>query len=45
MRLPGERGLALHRKQLSEGIALYAGILDALAPWASKLKVTPPSAL
>lgn len=45
VRLPGERGLARKRRALAEGVALYPGILAALAPYADKLRVTPPSAL
>ncbi|MDE2002172.1 MAG: Ldh family oxidoreductase [Betaproteobacteria bacterium] len=41
VRLPGERALALHRKQSAEGVLLYASILPALAPWAEKLGVAP----
>jgi L-lactate dehydrogenase len=43
VRLPGERGLALYRRQLADGVALYPGILDGLAPWAKRLGVTMPN--
>ena len=42
VRLPGERALRLYRMQQAEGVALYPGILPALAPWAEKLGVSPP---
>lgn len=43
VRMPGERGLALRKRQLAEGVVLYPGIMDALLPWAEKLGVaTPP---
>ena len=45
VRLPGERALALHRKQSAEGVLLHASILPALAPWAEKLGVAPPEKL
>jgi LDH2 family malate/lactate/ureidoglycolate dehydrogenase len=43
VRLPGERGLQNKRRALTEGVALYAGILSALAPLARRLGVMPPS--
>jgi LDH2 family malate/lactate/ureidoglycolate dehydrogenase len=43
VRLPGERGLAHKRRALAEGVALYPGILAALAPHAERLGVIPPS--
>ncbi len=39
VRLPGERGLANKRRALTEGVALYPGILEALAPLAKKYGV------
>ena len=39
VRLPGERGLANKRRALTEGVSLYPGILEALAPHARKLGV------
>jgi len=36
VRLPGEGGLRRRADQLAEGVELYPGILDALAPWAKK---------
>jgi LDH2 family malate/lactate/ureidoglycolate dehydrogenase len=42
VRLPGEKGFALAEAQRSQGVALHAGILDALKPWAEKLKVALP---
>lgn len=44
VRLPGERGLARKRAALRDGVELYAGILEALAPHAARLGVTPPAA-
>jgi L-lactate dehydrogenase len=43
VRLPGERGLALERRQRAEGIALYPGILESLVPWAERLGVELPA--
>ena len=45
VRLPGERGLAHERRALAEGVALYPGILEALAPHANRLGVVPPAPL
>ena len=45
VRLPGERGLARKRKALAGGVPLYAGIAEALAPFAAKLGVNPPEPL
>lgn len=42
VRLPGERGLEHKRKSLTEGIALYPGIMQSLEPFASKLGVDLP---
>jgi LDH2 family malate/lactate/ureidoglycolate dehydrogenase len=44
VRMPWQRGLALKREQLRDGVALHADILPALAPWAEKLKVALPTA-
>ncbi|MGE5088099.1 MAG: Ldh family oxidoreductase [Candidatus Levyibacteriota bacterium] len=43
VRVPGERAMALHRRQSAEGVALHPSIMPALAPWAQKLGVAPPS--
>jgi LDH2 family malate/lactate/ureidoglycolate dehydrogenase len=43
VRLPGERALANRRAALRDGLQLYPGILDRLAPWAEKLQATLPS--
>jgi len=43
VRLPGERGLALMREQLAQGVVLHPTILPALEPWAAKLGVAMPS--
>lgn len=45
VRLPGQRGLALKRRALEEGVPLYPGILDALAPFATKYGVPVPHRL
>ncbi len=42
VRLPGQRGLAGKRRALIDGVALYPGVLAALAPFAEKFGVTPP---
>jgi L-lactate dehydrogenase len=42
VRLPGEQGLQRAQAQHSEGVVLHEGILDALRPWAEKLKVGMP---
>ena len=44
VRLPGERGLALRRRALAEGLRLYPGIMDVLRSWADRLGVRPPEA-
>jgi LDH2 family malate/lactate/ureidoglycolate dehydrogenase len=43
VRLPGQRALENKRQALAEGIELYPGILEALAPHAHRLGVTPPA--
>ncbi len=43
VRLPGERALALYRKQSADGVALHPTIMPALAPWAQKLGIVSPS--
>jgi L-lactate dehydrogenase len=45
VRLPGEKGFRLADAQRKEGVALHAGIMESLAPWAKKLKVSAPAAL
>lgn len=42
VRLPGQRGLERKRQALNDGVPLYAGILDALAPFAEKWNVAMP---
>jgi LDH2 family malate/lactate/ureidoglycolate dehydrogenase len=42
VRLPGERGLARKRAALAEGVRLYPGILEALAPHAARRGVPLP---
>jgi len=39
VRLPGERGLAKLREAQAEGVSLYPGVLEALAPHAARLGV------
>jgi L-lactate dehydrogenase len=43
VRLPGERGVDLRERQLREGLDLYAGILESIAPWSARLGVDPPA--
>jgi L-lactate dehydrogenase len=45
VRLPGEKGHALMQQQREQGVTLHPGIMDALGPWADKLKVAVPPAL
>ena len=42
VRLPGERSLARKRAALENGVELYPGIMEKLAPWGEKLGVTAP---
>jgi LDH2 family malate/lactate/ureidoglycolate dehydrogenase len=42
VRTPGEKGLALARKQLNAGVTLYPSIMPSLEPWAKKLGVAMP---
>jgi LDH2 family malate/lactate/ureidoglycolate dehydrogenase len=42
VRLPGQQALANKRAALQDGVALYAGIMDALKPWAEKWKIAAP---
>lgn len=43
VRVPGQRALALKRRALAEGVPLYPGIVDGLAPFATKFGVAPPA--
>jgi LDH2 family malate/lactate/ureidoglycolate dehydrogenase len=45
VRLPGEKGYALAQEQRTQGVSLHPGIMEALVPWAEKLKVAVPAAL
>jgi L-lactate dehydrogenase len=45
VRLPGEKGLALAEAQRAQGVTLHPGVLEALQPWATKLRVELPAAL
>lgn len=45
VRLPGERALARKREALRDGLRLYPGIMEGLAPWGAKLGVPAPPAL
>lgn len=45
VRLPGERGLKRKREALANGVSLYPGIMEALAPFAEKYDVALPSPL
>jgi len=42
VRLPGENGLARKRKALTDGLALFPGIIDSLKPHAERLGVALP---
>ena len=43
VRLPGERGFQLAEEQRARGVTLHPGILEALQPWAEKLRVQLPA--
>jgi LDH2 family malate/lactate/ureidoglycolate dehydrogenase len=45
VRLPGERGLALMREQLAQGLELHPSIMPSLVPWGEKLGVPVPAPL
>jgi L-lactate dehydrogenase len=45
VRLPGERGYQLAQEQREQGVTLHPGIMEALQPWAEKLRVQVPGAL
>jgi LDH2 family malate/lactate/ureidoglycolate dehydrogenase len=45
VRLPGEKGLARKRLALRDGVPLYPGIMEALAPYAKRFGVPPPHAV
>lgn len=45
VRMPGEKGWKLAQKQREQGVALHAGIMEALQPWAEKLEVSAPKPL
>jgi len=45
VRLPGERGLARRRDQLTRGVALHADIMPALQEWSTRLSVPMPRPL
>jgi len=45
VRLPGERAQVRRDAQLRDGVALRAGILESLRPWADRLGVPMPPAL
>jgi L-lactate dehydrogenase len=45
VRLPGQRGLALKKAQLRDGVELHEDIMPALEPWARKLDVALPASL
>jgi LDH2 family malate/lactate/ureidoglycolate dehydrogenase len=44
VRLPGEKGYALAEQQRVQGVTLHPGIMEALRPWAEKLRVPVPAA-
>jgi LDH2 family malate/lactate/ureidoglycolate dehydrogenase len=43
VRLPGENGMKRHREQQENGVALFAGLMPALQPWAEKLGCRVPA--
>ena len=43
VRLPGQRAMARRRAALANGLSLYPGIMDALAPLAERLDISPPT--
>lgn len=45
VRLPGEAALTRRRRQLREGVTLYAGTMPALRPWAERFGVGFPAPL
>jgi L-lactate dehydrogenase len=45
VRLPGERGLALRRRQMREGVAIASPVVAALAAYGEKLGVRLPAPL
>ncbi|GGW25928.1 MULTISPECIES: Ldh family oxidoreductase [Halomonadaceae] len=45
VRIPGERGLALHRRYMQEGVPLPNGVPEALIDWSKRLGVIFPNAL
>lgn len=45
VRMPGQRGLERKRQALAEGVALYPGIMESLANFATKFGVNPPQPL
>lgn len=45
VRIPGERGLALHETYMQSGVPLPEGVPEALAEWAERLGVPFPQAL
>jgi L-lactate dehydrogenase len=45
VRLPGERGLRLRRRQLDSGLQLHPEIMESLMPWSKKLGVDSPKPL
>jgi len=42
VRLPGQRALARKRDAERDGVVMYPGIMDRLAPWAEKLGINLP---
>jgi L-lactate dehydrogenase len=43
VRLPGEKGYRMADQQRARGVTLHPGIMEALQPWAQKLKVDAPA--
>ncbi|MGP9568174.1 Ldh family oxidoreductase [Halomonas sp. AOP5-B2-8] len=44
VRIPGERGLALHKRYSQEGVPLPEGVFEALSEWSERLGVAFPDA-
>ncbi|BCB71545.1 lactate dehydrogenase [Vreelandella aquamarina] len=45
VRIPGERGLALHKRYMQEGVPLPDGVHEALVDWSARLGVIFPRVL
>jgi len=45
VRLPGQRALQKMRESKSNGVELYAGIMQALSPWAERYQIEVPGCI